>query len=78
MTTPAGWFPEPTPGPDGAATERSKEIEPWALLIALVPVVGIAGGALAMARGKQLTGFLMIAVGVASTIILQTYRLALA
>ena len=77
MTTPAGWFPDPTPGPDGAALDRSQEIEPWALVIALVPVVGIAGGAIAMARGKQLTGFLMIAVGIASTIILQTYRLAL-
>ncbi len=77
MTTPAGWYQAPSPGPDGAAVDRSQEIEPWALVIALVPVVGIAGGALAMARGRQLTGFLMIAVGVASTIILQTYRLAL-
>lgn len=76
MSTPASWFTDPTPGPGGAAA-RPQEIEPWALVIALVPIVGILGGVIAFVRGRQLTGGLMVAVGTASTIILQTYRMAL-
>lgn len=76
MSTPAGWFPDPSPGGD-AALEPSHEIQPLWLLLALVPLLGIALGALAMVRGRQLTGFLMIAASIASTIIVQTYHLAL-
>jgi hypothetical protein len=76
MSTPAGWLPEPTPRPDGAI-DRAHEIQPLALVLGLVPVLGIAAGAVAMARGRQLTGFLMVAVSIASTIIVQTYHLAL-
>ncbi|MEZ5091880.1 hypothetical protein [Nocardioides sp.] len=76
MSTPAGWFPEPTPGGDSLA-EDGHEIQPLALVLALVPLLGIVLGAVAMARGRQLTGFLMIAVSIASSIIVQTYHLAL-
>jgi hypothetical protein len=76
MSTPAGWVPEPSSGGD-SALEPSHEVQPLWLVLALVPVVGILLGALAMARGRQLTGFLMIAVSIASSIIAQTYHLAL-
>lgn len=76
MSTPAGWFPEPSSGGD-AALDPGHDVQPLWLVLALVPLLGILLGAWAMVRGRHLTGFLMVAVSIASTIIVQTYHLAL-
>jgi hypothetical protein len=53
----------------GSSPER---IEPWALVISVLPLIGIAGGAIALARGKRRNGRLMILIGVASFIAFAT------
>lgn len=97
MSTPAGWYPDPTPAQPGVASLRywdglawtaqtgpavaaaapavavreEQKIEPLALVIAVIPLVGIIGGAIAMVKGKTLTGGLMILIGGVSWVFLQ-------
>jgi len=82
-----GWYPDPTPATlefpwlrywDGGAWTAEvraivpERVEPMALLIAIVPLIGLLGGLLVVARpGKRLTGLLMMAVGAASWVVIQ-------
>lgn len=45
-------------------------IEPLALLISVVPLIGIVGGIISWRRGKVRNGRWMVAIGVVSLIVL--------
>ena len=58
-----------------APVSSSRErIEPWALVLSMLPLIGLVGGAISLARGKPRNGLAMIAVGVASLVALSLLR----
>jgi Protein of unknown function (DUF2510) len=68
-------YPATQPHPAMPAVPEPQRIEPWALVISLLPLIGIVGGIISMVKGKTLTGGLMILVGVSSMFALQLLRL---
>jgi Protein of unknown function (DUF2510) len=67
------WTAQTAPGMDGeppAAVDRQR-IEPWALVLSLLPLICILGGAISMIKGKTRTGGLMMLIGFTSLIVLQ-------
>ena len=72
----AEWTARVAPGAAYAPVlEREHQrIEPWALFIALLPLVGILGGAIALIKGNRLNGSLMILIGLSSAVLLQVLR----
>lgn len=56
-----------------AAPDRER-IEPLALVLSLLPLIGLAGGAISLVRGKPRNGVAMIIVGVASLVVLSLLR----
>lgn len=49
---------------------RPERIEPWALVISVLPLIGVIGGVISLARGKRRNGLLMILIGVCSFVVL--------
>jgi hypothetical protein len=49
------------------STER---IEPWALLMSVLPLIGIVGGGIAMLKGKRRNGRLMMMIGFGTFLVL--------
>jgi hypothetical protein len=67
------WTPQTAPATawaPAAAVDRQR-IEPWALVLAVLPLIGIVGGAISMIRGRTRTGGLMMLIGFASLVLLQ-------
>ncbi len=73
MSTFERWYPASTPAGSASVAEEQR-VEPWALALALVPFVGLVFGAIAVAKGKPLTGILMMAVGISYVLMFQTFR----
>lgn len=69
MSAPHGSYPDLTP----EARERER-IEPLALVIAVLPLIGIVGGLIALVKGKKRTGGRMILIGIASFVALGLVR----
>lgn len=67
----AAWTSQTGPGAAPVAVPDKQRIEPWALVISVIPLIGLIGGAVSMVKGKTLTGGLMIAVGAASWLVMQ-------
>lgn len=64
----------PTNGPTVAVSSGGERIEPWALVLSLLPLIGLAGGAISLMRGKPRNGAAMIVIGVASLVVLSLLR----
>jgi hypothetical protein len=56
------------------ASSGGERIEPWALVLALLPLIGLAGGVISLFRGKPRNGLAMIAIGLASLVVLSLLR----
>jgi hypothetical protein len=56
------------------APPDSEAWEPWALVLSLLPLIGLAGGAIALVKGKRRNGVAMIAIGLASFVALSLVR----
>lgn len=50
--------------------DETERIEPLALVISMLPLIGLVGGAISLARGKRRNGWLMILIGICSFVIL--------
>ncbi len=55
--------------PASLTTAQPQKVEWLALVLALFPLIGILGGLISMARGKYLTGGLMLLVGSMSLVV---------
>jgi hypothetical protein len=68
------WTKDTADTADVAVGPSPERIEPWALVISLLPLVGIVGGAISIARGKRRNGRLMILIGLGSLLLLSLLR----
>jgi hypothetical protein len=65
------WTEHVAPGlpPAPLTTAQPQKVEWLALVLALFPLIGILGGLISMARGKYLTGGLMLLIGSMSLVV---------
>jgi hypothetical protein len=60
----------PASPPARLTAAEPQKVEWLALVLALFPLIGILGGLISMARGKYLTGGLMLLIGSISLVVL--------
>ncbi len=73
----SAWTGEVAPALASPDSVRDAQRVEWlALVIAVIPLVGLVGGTVSLVRGRLLTGGLMVAIGLASSLALQALRAA--